>query len=133
MAYRELKQAVEKHRASAGSLVMVDVKTGEILAMVNQPSYNPNNRSGMKAYRMRNRVVTDMMEPGSTLKPFTVAAALESGKYRKDTIINTSPGWMYLGRDQVKDVRNYGSIDVATVLSKSSNIGVSKMALGYWP
>ena len=133
MAYRELKQAVEKYRASAGSLVMVDVKTGEILAMVNQPSYNPNNRAGMKAYRMRNRVVTDMMEPGSTLKPFTVAAALESGKYTKNTVINTSPGWMYLGRDQVKDVRNYGSIDVATVLSKSSNIGVTKMALDIGP
>ncbi|OED40137.1 cell division protein [Endozoicomonas sp. (ex Bugula neritina AB1)] len=133
MAYRELKMAVEKYRASAGSLVMLDVQTGEILAMVNQPSYNPNNRSGMKAYRMRNRVVTDMMEPGSTLKPFTVAAALESGKYTKSTVINTSPGWMYLGRDQVKDVRNYGSIDVATVLTKSSNIGVTKMALDIGP
>ena len=133
MAYRELKLAVEKYRASAGSLVMVDVKTGEVLAMVNQPSYNPNNRAGMKAYRMRNRVVTDMMEPGSTLKPFTVAAALESGKYTKDTVINTSPGWMYLGRNQVKDVRNYGAINVATVLSKSSNIGVTKMALDIGP
>ena len=129
MAYRELKAAVEKFRASAGSLVMVDVKTGEILAMVNQPSYNPNNRAGMKAYRMRNRVITDSMEPGSTLKPFTVIAAMETGKYTKDTVINTSPGWMYLGRDRVKDTRNYGAIDVATVLSKSSNIGVTKMAL----
>ncbi|MGB1272113.1 MAG: peptidoglycan D,D-transpeptidase FtsI family protein, partial [Endozoicomonas sp.] len=133
MAYRELKKAVEAHRAKAGSLVMLDVETGEVLAMVNQPSYNPNNRSGMKAYRMRNRAVTDMMEPGSTLKPFTVAAALESGQYKRDTVIQTAPGYMRLGRDQVRDIRNYGAIDLTTVLVKSSNMGVSKMALAIGP
>ncbi|WP_067514679.1 peptidoglycan D,D-transpeptidase FtsI family protein [Endozoicomonas ascidiicola] len=133
MAYRELKQAVEKHRASAGSLVMLDVKTGEVLAMVNQPAYNPNNRSDMQAYKMRNRVVTDMVEPGSTLKPFTVAAALESGQFQKTSVINTSPGVMRLGRDKVRDPRNYGSIDITTVLRKSSNVGVSKMALAIGP
>lgn len=133
MAYRELKKAVEFHKAAAGSLIMLDVDTGEVLAMVNQPAYNPNNRTDMQAYRMRNRVVTDMVEPGSTLKPFAVAAALESGQFHKDSVINTAPGYMQLGRDQVKDHRNYGAIDVTTVLRKSSNVGVSKMALAIGP
>lgn len=133
MAYRELKKAVELYKAKAGSLVMLDVKTGEVLAMVNQPAYNPNNRAGMQAHKMRNRVVTDMVEPGSTLKPFTVAAALESGQFYKNSVINTTPGYMRLGRDQVKDFRNYGAIDVTTVLRKSSNVGVSKMALAIGP
>ena len=112
MAYRELKKAVEKHKASAGSLVMLDVNTGEVLAMVNQPAYNPNNRSDMKAYKMRNRVLTDMVEPGSTLKPFAVAAALESGLFNRNSVIDTAPGYLRLGRDQVKDPSNYGAIDV---------------------
>jgi cell division protein FtsI (penicillin-binding protein 3) len=129
MAYRELKKAVEKNKASAGSLVMIDVQTGEVLAMVNQPSYNPNNRKGLEAYRMRNRVMTDIVEPGSTLKPFTVAAALESGKYDRYTEVKTGVGYMRVGRNAVRDVRGYGTIDVETVLKKSSNIGVSKMAL----
>ena len=129
MAYRELKKAVEKHKASAGSLVMLDVNTGEVLAMVNQPAYNPNNRSDMKAYKMRNRVLTDMVEPGSTLKPFAVAAALESGLFNRNSVIDTAPGYLRLGRDQVKDPSNYGAIDVTTVLRKSSNVGVSKMVL----
>ncbi|WP_263078520.1 penicillin-binding transpeptidase domain-containing protein [Endozoicomonas sp. Mp262] len=129
MAYRELKRAVGHHKARAGSLVMLDVETGEVLAMVNQPSYNPNNRAEMKAYRMRNRVVTDVLEPGSTLKPFTVAAALESGKYEKDTPVNTTPGYMRIGHDTVRDIRNYGQLDVTSVLTKSSNIGVTKMAM----
>lgn len=129
MAYKELKKAVEYHKAQAGSLIMVDVVTGEVLAMVNQPSYNPNNRADMKAYRMRNRVVTDVLEPGSTLKPFTVAAALESGKYRRDTPVDTTPGYMRLGRDTVRDVRNFGQLTVTSVLTRSSNIGVTKMAL----
>nr|WP_066014018.1 penicillin-binding transpeptidase domain-containing protein [Endozoicomonas atrinae] len=133
MAYRELKKAVELHKAKAGSLIMLDVKTGEVLAMVNQPAYNPNNRADMQAHKMRNRVVTDMVEPGSTLKPFTVAAALESGQFHKGSVIHTAPGYMRLGRDQVKDIRNYGAIDVTTVLRKSSNVGVSKMALAIGP
>ena len=129
MAYRELKKAVERHKARAGSLVMLDVKTGEVLAMVNQPAYNPNNRKDMKAYKMRNRVLTDLVEPGSTLKPFAVAAALESGLFKRNSVIDTAPGYMRLGRDQVKDPTNYGAIDVTTVLRKSSNVGVSKMVL----
>ncbi|USE34882.1 penicillin-binding protein 2 [Endozoicomonas sp. SCSIO W0465] len=133
MAYRELKKAVELNKAKAGSLIMLDVKTGEVLAMVNQPAYNPNNRADMQAHKMRNRVVTDMVEPGSTLKPFAVAAALESGQFHKGSVINTAPGYLRLGRDQVKDIRNYGAIDVTTVLRKSSNVGVSKMALAIGP
>ncbi len=133
LAYRELKKAVQTYQAKSGSLVMLDVKTGEILAMVNQPTYNPNNRAGMKPGKMRNRAVTDMLEPGSTIKPFTVAAALESGQYNRNSIVNTSPGYMRLGRDQVRDARNYGSIDVTTIMSKSSNIGVSKIALDIGP
>lgn len=133
VAYRELKKAVELHQARAGSLVMLDVKTGEVLAMVNQPAYNPNNRADMQDNTMRNRVMTDTMEPGSTLKPFAVAAALESGQFHRDSVINTSPGYMMLGRDQVKDHRDYGAIDVTTVLRKSSNVGVSKMALAIGP
>ena len=129
MAYRELKSAVEKAKASAGSLVMIDVQTGEILAMVNQPSYNPNNRTGLQPYRMRNRVMTDLVEPGSTLKPFTVAAAMETGKYDRYTQIKTGAGYLRVGRNAVRDVRGYGTIDVETVLKKSSNIGVTKMAL----
>lgn len=133
MAYRELKKAVELHQAKAGSLVMLDVKTGEVLAMVNQPAYNPNNRADMQASKMRNRVMTDTMEPGSTLKPFAVAAALESGQFHRDSVINTSPGYLTLGHNEVKDSRDYGAIDITTVLRKSSNVGVSKMALAIGP
>ena len=129
MAYRELKKAVETYRAEAGSLVMLDVKTGEILAMVNQPSYNPNNRAGMQAYRMRNRTITDAMEPGSVLKPFIVAAALESGKFTRDSIIHTGNGYMRLGRYDIRDTGGYGSLDLTGVLQKSSNVGMTKMAL----
>ena len=129
MAYRELKKAVETLRAEAGSLVMLDVKTGEILAMVNQPSYNPNNRAGMQAYRMRNRAITDAMEPGSVLKPFIVAAALESGEFTKDSIIHTGNGYMRLGRYDIRDTGGYGSLDLTGVLQKSSNVGMTKMAL----
>ncbi len=129
MAYRELKSAVEKARAKAGSLVMMDVQTGEVLAMVNQPSYNPNNRTGLQPFRMRNRVMTDLLEPGSTIKPFTVAAALESGEYDRYTQIETGLGYLRVGRNAVRDVLGFGTIDVETVLTKSSNIGVAKMAL----
>ncbi|PJE80356.1 Peptidoglycan D,D-transpeptidase FtsI [invertebrate metagenome] len=129
LAYKALKSAVREHKAKSGSLVMLDSQTGEVLAMVNQPSYNPNSRSGMKPSRMRNRVVTDAIEPGSTLKPFTIAAALESGRYNKNTPINTSPGWMMLGRNEVRDILNYGQLTVTSVLTKSSNIGVTKIAM----
>ncbi len=129
LAYRELKAAVHKHNARSGSAVVLDVQTGEVLAMVNQPSFNPNNRRVLLGENYRNRAVTDVLEPGSTLKPFTVAAALESGRYRPGTPIDTTPGWYQVGRLTVRDIRNFGPIDVATVLTKSSNVGASKIAL----
>jgi cell division protein FtsI (penicillin-binding protein 3) len=129
LAYSELKAAVQKHKARSGSAVVLDIKSGEVLAMVNQPAFNPNNRRNLRGDRYRNRVVTDVFEPGSTLKPFTVAAALESGEYNPGTQIQTAPGFYKVGSNTVKDHRNYGLIDVSTVLQKSSNVGASKMAL----
>jgi cell division protein FtsI (penicillin-binding protein 3) len=129
LAYRELKAAVKQHRAKSGSIVILDVVTGEVLTMVNQPAYNPNGSKQGRRGRLRNRAVTDVFEPGSTMKPFTVAAALESGRYHPRTRIDTTPGTMKVGRHQVRDNRNYGLIDVATVLRKSSNVGASKIAL----
>jgi cell division protein FtsI (penicillin-binding protein 3) len=128
-AYRELKASVKQHGAKAGSLLMVDIKTGEILALVNQPAFNPNNRSELKASAVRNRVVTDIFEPGSTVKPFTVAAALMSGKVKVDSRINTHPGYIRLGNNTIRDHRNYGELDITGILTKSSNVGVSKLAL----
>ena len=129
LAYRELKSAVIEHQAHAGSVVMMDATTGEVLAMVNLPAYNPNRASEAHSGRTRNRAVTDLFEPGSTIKPFTVAAALESGQYRPDTMIDTSPGLMRIGSREINDIRDYDRIDVATVIQKSSNIGAAKMAL----
>lgn len=129
LAYTELKAAVQKHKALSASLVMMDVKTGEILAMVNQPTFNPNNRKDLQGKRYRNRAVTDLFEPGSTIKPFTIAAALDAGLYQADTMIDTSPGFYKVGTNTVRDTRNYGSIDVASVIMKSSNVGASKIAL----
>ncbi|MDF9391291.1 MULTISPECIES: peptidoglycan D,D-transpeptidase FtsI family protein [Methylococcus] len=129
LAYRELKKTVQQHRAKAGALVMLDAKTGEVLAMVNQPTFNPNSRSGTVPGATRNRAVTDLFEPGSTMKPFAVACALEMGAFRANAVINTAPGLMHVGSNVVKDVHNYGVLDVAGVLRKSSNVGVTKMAL----
>ncbi len=133
LAYRELKAAVQKHQAQSGSAVILDARNGEILAMVNQPAYNPNNRDALQLDRLRNRAVTDVFEPGSTAKPFTVAAALESGKYQPQSIIDTTPGLYRVGRKVIRDHRNYGAIDVATVIQKSSNVGASKLALAIEP
>ena len=130
LTYRELKRAVQKYKAKSGSAVILDTKTGEVLAMVNQPSYNPNNRSKLKSSHLRNRAVTDVFEPGSTIKPFTVAAALESGKFNSNSIIDTSPGYYRIGKYVVQDVKNYGRINLSTILAKSSNMGASKLALG---
>jgi len=130
IAYRELKAAVKRHNAVSGSLVLLDARTGEVLAMVNQPSFNPNGDRSNRAGRLRNRALTDVFEPGSTMKPFTVAAALDKGTIRADSMIDTSPGYFRLGAAQVKDHHNLGVIDVATVLSKSSNVGAGKIALG---
>ncbi len=133
LAYRELKAAVNKHRARSGSAVILDARTGEILAMVNSPSYNPNAPRNSRRGSLRNRAVTDVFEAGSTMKPFTVAAALENGRIKPDTPIDVSPGQMKVGRYLVRDHRNYGMIDVATVLRKSSNVGASKIALSMEP
>jgi len=106
LTYRELKRAVLQYKAKSGSAIILDTQTGEVLAMVNQPSYNPNNRSKLNSYRLRNRAVTDVFEPGSTIKPFTVAAALESGRFKPNSIVNTSPGYFRIGKYVVQDVKN---------------------------
>jgi len=133
LAYRELKTAVQRHNAEAGSAVVLDARTGEVLAMVNQPAYNPNNRDELLVDHLRNRAITDVFEPGSTVKPFTVAAALESGLFDPQTIVDTSPGIIKIGSNTIRDFRNYGPIDVSTILKKSSNVGVSKLALAIKP
>lgn len=133
VAYRELKKAVQKNKAMAGLMVILDVNTGEILALVNQPSFNPNNRGALKGEYFRNRAVTDLFEPGSTIKPFTVAAALESGLYTPTTPIETAPGTFMVGRHVISDIHNYGSLDVAGVIEKSSNVGATKIALSMDP
>ena len=129
LAYRELKAAMKTHRAKAASAVVLDVTSGEVIAMVNQPSFNPNNRQRLRSSSLRNRAVTDVFEPGSTMKPFIVAAALKSGLYRPDTPVSTSPGWYRVGVNTVRDVHDYGQLDVTGVIRKSSNVGISKIAL----
>ena len=133
LAYRELLTAVKEYKAAAGSAVAIDIETGEVLAMVNQPSYNPNNRSRKDVANFRNRAVTDLFEPGSTIKPFTVSAALESGRWKPDSLVNTAPGFVKVGRKRIRDMANYGVIDVGTIISKSSNVGVTKLALSLDP
>ncbi len=133
LAYRELKAAVQLHRAASASAVILDAKTGEVLAMVNQPSFNPNNRASFKSKNYRNRAVTDLFEPGSTMKPFTVAAGLELNKIKPDTLIDTAPGYMKVGNNTIRDAINYGLIDITKILQKSSNIGATKIALSLTP
>lgn len=133
LAYRALASAVAQHHASGGMVVTLDVDSGEVLAMVNLPTFNPNNRVDVRPAWLRNRAVTDVFEPGSTMKTFTVAAALESGKFRPDTLIETSPGKLRIGSKVISDHSDYGLIDVTTVLTKSSNIGSTKMALAMAP
>lgn len=133
LAYRELKRAVFSNKAKSGSAVILDVQTGEVLAMVNQPSYNPNNRENLRSETMRNRAVTDVFEPGSTIKPFTLAAALQSGKYGANSMVDTSPGYYRVSGNMIRDSRNYGRITLAKVIQKSSNVGASKIALSLEP
>ena len=133
LTYRALLHAVQLHRARAGSAVVLDVRTGEVLAIANQPSFNPNDRGDRSSRRFRNRAVTDLLEPGSTMKPFTVAAALQAGIVRPDSILDTRPGFLKVGRHTVWDVRNYGVIDVRRVIKKSSNVGAGKLALALRP
>ncbi len=129
LAYRSLKTALKKHKAKAASVVVLDVKTGEVLAMVNQPSFNPNDRADLQPGRTRNRAVTDLFEPGSTIKPITMVAALDSGKWKTSDVINTSPGYMRVNGASIKDVRNFGKLPLPAVIYKSSNVGISKIAL----
>ena len=129
LAYRELKAAIRRHRARAGSVIVLDVQTGEVLAMVNQPSFNPNDRAQYEVARYRNRAVTDIIEPGSSIKPFVLAAALESGRYRTDTIIDTEPGSMRIGARTIQDKRNLGAANLSVILARSSNVGMAKIAL----
>lgn len=134
LAYKELKAEFIKRRAKAAAAVVLDVHTGEVLAMVNQPSYNPHNKVSLTDFSvLRNRAITDVFEPGSTVKPFTIAAALESGLYTPGTVIETSPGWMMINGNEVKDIINYGTLTLAKVITKSSNIGTSKVALDIGP
>jgi len=130
LAYRELKAAVQAQGARSGSALVMDVHTGDILAMVNQPSHNPNNRGSLRRDASRNRAVTDVFEPGSTIKPFTVVAALESGSVASGVTVDTAPGLYRVGSHTIRDIRNYGRIDLTTLLAKSSNIGASKLAMG---
>lgn len=129
LAYKELKSAVKSHSADSASVVILDVKTGEVLAMVNQPSYNPNDRSVLTGEQLRNRALTDVFEPGSTVKPFTVAAALMSGKYDRDSVVQTKPGYMFVKGKKIKDFRDYGELSITRIITKSSNVGVTKLAL----
>ena len=128
-AYQQLKAAVKKYHAKAGSAVVLDIDTGEVLAMVNQPSYNPNNNKSRVPNATRNRAITDVFEPGSTVKPLTAISALVSGKYRSTTKVDTSPGLIRVGGRWVRDSHNYGVLTVSDVIKKSSNVGVTRIAL----
>lgn len=129
VAYAEVKKAVRYHQATSGSAVILDVKTGEVLAMVNSPSYNPNNRNDLQPHKLRNRAITDAYEPGSTVKPLAVLAGLEAGVIKADDVIDTSPGWLRLGGRRVSDPRNRGELTISEVLENSSNVGTAKIAL----
>ncbi len=128
-AYKELKGQVYQMNAKAGSIVVLDIHSGEILAMANMPGFNPNVRSDLKPYKYRNRAVMDAFEPGSTIKPLTIAAALEDRAIGADVMIDTSPGYINIGKTVIRDPRNYGSITLDRILAKSSNVGASKVAL----
>jgi cell division protein FtsI (penicillin-binding protein 3) len=129
LAFRELKAAIDATKAKAGAIVMLDPRTGEILALVNWPSYNPNNRNRVARDKMRNRALIDTFEPGSTLKPFTIAAALDAGKIAPGTIIDTSPGQLTIGHATIHDAHREGALTVEQVIQKSSNVGAAKIAL----
>ena len=129
LAFANLRQALADHKAKAGGIVVLDAKTGEVLALVNLPTYNPNNRVRLAGAQLRNRALTDTFEPGSTMKPFTAALALEKGKYRFDTMIQTAPGTLTIGNATIHDAHMHGLLTVAQVIQKSSNVGAAKMAL----
>ena len=129
VAHRELRRAVATHKAKAGSIVVLDAQTGEVLALSNFPVYNPNSRSSINSERIRNRALIDTFEPGSTLKPFPVAMAIETGHVNPDTILQTAPGTFKVGRSTIRDVSNKGLLSVAEIIQVSSNVGIAKIAL----
>jgi cell division protein FtsI (penicillin-binding protein 3) len=129
LAYRTLKAAIQQYKAESGSIVILDITTGEVLAMVNQPTYNPNDRAQFSAERYRNRAITDIFEPGSSIKPLIIAAALESGRYRASSMVDTAPGFVVVGPKRIEDKPNLGRISLTTVLSRSSNVGATKIAM----
>jgi cell division protein FtsI (penicillin-binding protein 3) len=133
LAYRELKSAIIENRARSGSMVVLDVTTGEVLAMVNQPTFNANDRDQIKASAYRNRAATDIIEPGSSIKPFVVAAALQSGRYDAASIVDTSPGFVKVGSKVIEDEHPQGAIGLSDILAKSSNVGMTKIALSLEP
>ena len=133
LAFSQLQLAVDSNKAKAGSIVVLDVRTGEVLALANLPTYNPNNRSRLSGAQLRNRVVTDSFEPGSTLKPFTVSLALEQGKVTPQTMIATAAGSLTIGRATIHDAHRFGDMTVAQVIQRSSNIGAATIALGLRP
>lgn len=133
LAYRELKTAIETHKAKAGAIVVLDAHSGEILALANLPTYNPNNRGKLNRNSTRNRSITDIFEPGSTMKPITVAAALENGKFRSGSMVDTAPGRLSIGSATIHDAHPNGMLSVAQIIQKSSNVGAAKIALTLEP
>jgi cell division protein FtsI (penicillin-binding protein 3) len=133
LSYRTLKAAIHQYKAESGSIVILDIVTGEVLAMVNQPTYNPNDRAQYLAERYRNRAITDIFEPGSSIKPLILAAALDSGRYRASSIVDTAPGYVVVGPKKIEDPRNLGRISLTTILSRSSNVGATKIAMSLEP
>ena len=133
LAYRELKRAIADHGAESGSVVILDIRTGEVLAMVNQPGYNPNDRAQYNATRYRNRAVTDMLEPGSSIKPVIMAAVLESNRFQPTTRIETAPGWVQVGAKRIEDKRNNGRLSLTEIIARSSNVGITKLAMQLEP
>lgn len=129
IAYRSLARAIQYHAAEAGSAVLLDARNGEVLAIVNQPSYNPNRRNSMAEGQLRNRALTDVFEPGSTIKPFTFAAAVDRGRFDAGSRINTSPGYLMVTGHPIKDIRDMGVLSLADILRQSSNVGATRVAL----
>jgi cell division protein FtsI (penicillin-binding protein 3) len=128
LAYRELKKGIVQFGAKSGSVVIMDIETGDVLALVNQPGYNPNDRSSLTPVALRNRAVTDLFEPGSVMKPLTMAIALDEGLVSPNTKINTSPGFIKLGRFTSRDFKDYGTLTATEVIKKSSNVGIVKIS-----
>lgn len=133
LAYRELLAAIRRHGGRSGSIVVLDVDNGEVLAIANQPSYNPNNRGQAAVSSFRNRALTDIFEPGSSIKPLVVAAALESGEFAPASQVDTRPGFVLVGNKTISDKRDYGLTDVTGVVTKSSNVGMTHIALALEP